>query len=123
MKERLDAQRRLITLWILRTSIGLAVLSIATGLAVFLVKGANYQPHVPSGRIDLILVQVWRSAVHLHASAFLDFGVLVILFTPLARLASGVMANARSRDWLYFCIGIVVIGLVLTGLFTGEAGS
>jgi uncharacterized membrane protein len=53
----------------------------------------------------------------------MDAGLLVILFTPLARLLSGVVANARARDWLYVGIGAVVIGLVLTGLFTGQVSS
>jgi len=120
MSERLEAQRRLITVWILRTSIGLSVACIAAGLAVFLIKGADYQPHTPSGPITAILAYVWQEAMGLHASAFLDAGILVMLFTPLARLASGVVANARARDWLYVGIGAVVIALVLTGLFTGQ---
>lgn len=119
MSERLEAQRRLITVWILRTSIGLSVACIAAGLAVFLIKGADYQPHTPSGPITAILAYVWQEAMGLHASAFLDAGILVMLFTPLARLASGVVANARAKDWLYVGIGAVVIGLVLTGLLTG----
>ena len=119
MSERLEAQRRRITVWILRTSIGLSVACIAAGLAVFLIKGADYQPHTPSGPITAILAYVWQEAMGLHASAFLDAGILVMLFTPLARLASGVVANARAKDWLYVGIGAVVIGLVLTGLLTG----
>jgi uncharacterized membrane protein len=58
----------------------------------------------------------------LRPSAFLDAGLLVLLFTPLARLLSGVVANARARDWLYAFIGIVVVALVSVGLFAGQAG-
>lgn len=123
MSQRLEAQRQLITVWILRISIGLSAACIAAGLAVFLVKGADYQPHTPSGPITSILAYVWQEALGAHASAFLDAGVLVMLFTPLARLASGVVANARARDWLYVGIGAVVIALVLTGLFTGQGGA
>lgn len=121
MSERLEAQRRLITVWILRTSIGLCVLCIVTGLTIFLVKGAGYEPHTPSGSITAILVHVWQEALGLHASAFLDAGVLVLLFTPLARLLSGVLANARARDLVYVGISTAVIGLVLIGLFAGQA--
>ncbi|HEX4300046.1 MAG TPA: DUF1634 domain-containing protein [Gammaproteobacteria bacterium] len=122
MSEKLEAQRRLITLAILRLSIGLAVFSILVGLTLFLARGAVYFPRAPSGRIDAILAYVWHEALAMRPSAFLEAGLLVILFTPLARLASGVVANARMRDWLYVGIGAVVIGLVLTGLFTGQSG-
>lgn len=122
MTAKLDSQRRLVTLWILRLSIGLSVISILAGLGVFLVKGADYVPHTPSGSIATILVYVWQEALGLHASAFLDAGVLVLLFTPLARLAAGVVANVRSRDWTYALIGLVVGALVAIGLVSGQSG-
>jgi uncharacterized membrane protein len=123
MKARLEAQRRLISLWILRVSIGLAASCILVGLALFLARGGVYFPRTPSGLIDQILAYIWREARALRPSAFMDAGILVILFTPLARLASGVVANVRARDWLYVGIGVVVIALVVTGLFTSQSGS
>lgn len=122
MKARLEAQRRLISLWILRVSIGLAASCILVGLALFLARGGVYFPRTPSGPIDQILAYIWREARALRPSAFLDAGILVILFTPLARLLSGVVANARMRDWLYVVVGLVVVGLVTIGFFTGETG-
>ena len=121
MNATLEGQRRLINLWILRASISLSLVSILIGLGVFLVKGADYLPPTPSGSIAAILAYVWQEALGLHASAFLDFGVLVMLFTPLARLAAGVVANTRSRDWVYVMIGLVVFTLVSFGLFVAQA--
>jgi len=123
MNQRLEGQRRLINLWILRASIGLSLVSILIGLAVFLVKGADYQPRTPSGSIASIAAYVWQEALGLHASALLDIGVLVMLFTPLARLAAGIVANVRVRDWTYVLIGLIVVALVSLGLLTGQAGS
>ena len=122
MSAKLEGQRRLVNLWILRASIGLSLVSVLIGLGVFLVKGADYLPRTPSGSIAAILTYVWQQALGLHASAFLDFGVLVMLFTPLARLAAGVLANLRARDWAYVAIGLVVATLVALGLLTGQAG-
>lgn len=123
MSEKLEAQRRFITLVILRLSIGLAVFSILVGLTLFLARGAAYFPTTPSGPITSILAYVWHEALAWRPSAFLDAGLLVILFTPLVRLLSGVVANARVRDWLYVGIGALVIALVLAGLFTGQTGA
>ena len=120
MSERLEAQRRLVTVTILRTSIGLAVFSILVGLTLFLARGALYFPTTPAGRIDQILAYAWHEALAPRPTAFFEFGILVMLFTPLARLLSGVVANVRARDWLYVGIGSVVIALVLVGLFTGQ---
>ena len=122
MNARLEGQRRQINLWILRLGIGLSVACILTGLAVFLAKGGAYVPHTPSGSIISILAYVWQEALSAHASAFLDAGVLVMLFTPLARLAAGVVANVRARDWVYVLIGLVVVFLVVIGLLMGQSG-
>lgn len=122
MSERLEAQRRLVTTWLLRLSIGLAVFSILLGLALFLARGAMYFPSTPAGRIDQILAYAWHEAQALRPTAFFEFGMLVVLFTPLLRLLSGVVANARARDWSYVLIGLVVIGLVSVGLFAGQNG-
>ncbi len=122
MNQRLADQRRLINLWILRASIGLSLAAILIGLGVFLVEGADYVPHTPSGSITAIVAYVWQEALGLHASAFLDFGVLVMLFTPLARLVAGVVANVRLRDWLYTSIGLIVTVLVVIGLWAGQGG-
>ena len=121
MNARLEEQRRLTTLWILRLSIGLAVFLILVGLTLFLARGAVYFPRTPSGPITGILAYVWHEALALRPSAFLDAGILVILFTPLARLASGVVANARARDWLYVLLGLVVVSLVMIGLIAEGA--
>lgn len=122
MSEKLAEQRRLLNLWILRTSIGLSLASILIGLGVFLAKGANYTPHTPSGSIATIVADAWREVLGVHASAFLDIGVLVILFTPLARLSAGIVASMRTRDWIYMLIGLVVVALVSLGMLTGQAG-
>lgn len=122
MTAKLDSQRRLINLWILRSSIGLSLVSILIGLGVFLAKGSGDLPHTPSGSIASIIVDAWQEAMGLHASAFLDFGMLAILFTPVARLGAGIVASMRARDWLYVLIGLVVVVLVSLGMLTGQAG-
>ncbi|HEX2668234.1 MAG TPA: DUF1634 domain-containing protein [Gammaproteobacteria bacterium] len=122
MNEKLEAQRRAVTRWILRASIGLAVLFLLVGLELFLFRGGVYFPTAPAGAIHVILRDVVHGMLSLRPSAFLDAGLLVLLFTPLARLLSGVVANARARDWLYAFIGIVVVALVSVGLFAGQAG-
>jgi uncharacterized membrane protein len=123
VSEKLEAQRRRVTVWILRASIGLAVFSILMGLALFLARGGAYFPRSPSGSIPAILADAWRGMRVERPSAFFDLAMVVILLTPLARLLSGVIANARARDWLYVGIGAVVVALVLTGLLTGQGGA
>lgn len=122
MSEELEAQRRTVTVWILRASIGLAVLFILAGLEIFLVRGGAYFPRSPSGSLLEIATYAWREMQNLRPSAFFDAAMLVVLLTPLARLLSGVVASLRARDWGYVVIGLMVMTLVSIGLFAGQAG-
>jgi uncharacterized membrane protein len=116
----LTRQRRVLTTWILWVSIGLCVACCGVGLAIFFMQGAEHIPITPSGSLQ----QIFDTALHRgpgwHASVFLDLGILVLLLTPVARLAAGVYASARESDWLYAVIGLVVLGLLITGLIAGE---
>jgi uncharacterized membrane protein len=121
MNAKHEEQRRRMTLWILRASIGLAVLFILVGLELFAFRGGAYFPRSPSGSLLEIAADAWRGMLNLRPSAYFDAGILVILLTPLVRLLSGVIANARTRDWVYVAIGLMVITLVAVGLFAGQA--
>ncbi|HEU5397707.1 MAG TPA: DUF1634 domain-containing protein [Gammaproteobacteria bacterium] len=111
--------RRRITLGILRVSIGLCLAMLLAGVVLFLVHGGAAQPANPGGSLPYILDAVLHRGGMLHAGAFLVAGLLVLLFTPVARLIAGVYVSARARDGVYVLIGLVVLGLVLVGMILG----
>lgn len=117
----LAQHRRRLTAWILRLSIGLCLLLILLGLALFLAQGGTRAPAFPGGSLVDILSGAWRRGERLHAGAFLDAGLAVLLLTPVARLVAGVYVSARAKDWLYVLIGLIVLGLVAAGLLAGQA--
>lgn len=123
MSEKLEAQRQAVTRWILRASIGLVVMCILVGLELLLFRGGAYFPTPPSGSLPAIARSAWRGMLGMRPSGWFDAALLVVLLTPLARLLSGVVANARARDWLYVLIGVVVMALVSAGLIAGQAGT
>ena len=114
-------QRRRLTAWILRLSIGLCLLLILLGLLLFLVQGGTHVPAFPRGSLTDILEGAWERGERLHAGAFLDAGLVVLLLTPVARLLAGVYVSGRAKDWLYMLIGLSVLGLVVAGLMAGQA--
>ena len=113
--------RRWLTAWILRLSIGLCLLLILLGLVLFLAQGGTQVPAFPRGSLADILAGAWQRSERLHAGAFLDAGLVVLLLTPVARLVAGVYVSARAKDWMYVGIGVVVLALVLLGLVAGQA--
>jgi len=115
-------ERRLLNIWILRVSIVLCALLIVVGLAIFFVHGGAHIPATPSGSLRRIMHSAAHGSVGMHASAFLDAAIVVLLLTPVARLLVGIYVSARVRDWLYVAIGMLVVALVITGVIAGQSG-
>ena len=44
-------------------------------------------------------------------------GLLLLIATPIARVALSLIAFARQRDRMYVCITTLVLGLLLFSLF------
>jgi len=121
MNNKLTHERQFFTRLILRISIGLCLLLIVIGLAIFFAQGGTHIPVNPNGKFSAIVGHAVHGGTGLHASAFLTAGIVVLLLTPIARLLSGVFISARARDRLYVVIGLVVLVLVIAGLLIGQA--
>lgn len=121
-EEEIVRERRLLNTWILRTSIVLCVAFIVVGLVLFFLHGGAPIQAMPSGSLGQLLRQTVGQALGLHASAFLEVGIILLLLTPMVRLAAGIYVSARVRDWLYAVIGLLVLGLVILGVIAGQSG-
>jgi uncharacterized membrane protein len=49
----------------------------------------------------------------------IQLGVLVLIATPIARVAFSVIGFARQRDWLYVVMTLVVLVLLVYSVTTG----
>jgi uncharacterized membrane protein len=115
-------ERRLLNIWILRISIVACALFIFIGLTIFLMHGGGRMNAIPSGSLGEMIHVAIQGSVGLHASAFLDAAIIVLLLTPMVRLAAGIYVSARARDWLYVGIGVLVLALVVVGVLAGQSG-
>jgi uncharacterized membrane protein len=122
MKE-IVRERRLLNVWILRISIVLCALLIVIGLTIFLMHGSVRINSTPGGSLSEMIHASIRGSIGLHASAFLDAAIIVLLLTPMARLVAGIYVSARVRDWLYVSIGVLVLALVIIGVIAGQSGA
>jgi uncharacterized membrane protein len=98
---------------------------IMTGLALWLARSGT-KPSVkefggvapgldaPTG----VLVSAWK----LEPAGIMALGVLVLIATPVARVAFAVIAFVLERDRLYAAVSAVVLGLLACGLVFGMVG-
>jgi len=92
------------------------------GLAIFFVHSSIHISATPSGSLREMIQAAIQGSIGLHASAFLDAAIIVLLLTPMARLLAGIYVSARVHDWLYVAIGALVLALVITGVIAGQIG-
>ena len=57
-----------------------------------------------------------RDAFGLHARGIIQFGLLLLIATPVARVLFTVFAFAYERDWTYVVITLIVLALLLYSL-------
>lgn len=106
---------------LLRTGVILAATIVLVGGAIFLVR---YGSTVPQYRVfhgepsELThVVSIFRQLRGIHSRAIVQLGLLVLIATPVARVAFSVWAFARQRDWMYVVVTLIVLGLLLFSLF------
>jgi len=59
---------------------------------------------------------IFHGMAHFDGSAIIQFGVLLLIFTPVARVIFSVFSFLIERDYLYVLIGLFVLCIILYSL-------
>jgi uncharacterized membrane protein len=59
---------------------------------------------------------VWKGVLALHPLSAIQFGLLLLIATPIARVAFSMIAFALQRDKLYFSLTMVVLAVLVWSL-------
>jgi uncharacterized membrane protein len=102
---------------LLSTGVTLSAVVIAGGLLLYLVEGRSGYPH---GAYPRDLVAEWRGLVAGSPYAVITAGLLALILTPVARVATSVVFFVRSRDWTYAAITGTVLVVLLATLLGGS---
>src|ERR1700688_3645664 len=62
-----------------------------------------------------------HEAVALHGRGLIQLGLLLLIATPIARVAFSAVAFLYQRDWTYVVVTLIVLGLLVFGLFGGHS--
>jgi uncharacterized membrane protein len=61
-----------------------------------------------------------RDVRELPRKGLIEFGLLLLIATPIARVVFSVVAFAAQRDHVYVFITLLVLGILLVSLFSGH---
>jgi uncharacterized membrane protein len=109
---------------ILRYGLVLSSAVVAAGLVVMLLAPppgtpATLQATLASnfGRPTLNSSALLAGIAHGSAVSVLQLGLLILIATPLTRVAASVILFLRERDMLYVGVTLLVLGMLLLALF------
>jgi uncharacterized membrane protein len=114
-------QAELVISNVLRWGVILSATIIALGVVWFYFDmGATGQaPVTYPHSLDGIVQQLGRG----QPLALVALGLLLLLLTPIVRVAISILVFALERDWLYTVITIVVLLILLVSLALGRGGA
>ncbi len=111
---------------VLRGGVIIAAAVAAVGAVVYLARwGGGHENYrffhgVPRG-LDSVRGVV-DGAFHLRSRWVIQLGLLLLIATPISRVALSLLAFGRQRDWLYVGVTALVLGLLLYSLFGPGVG-
>jgi uncharacterized membrane protein len=119
-----DEQFDVVLAHVLRVGVWLSATVVAVGGVVFLARHGLEPPsyHVFRGEPLPLrsVLGIVAESFDLHGRGLIQFGLLLLIATPIARVAFSIAGFARQRDWLYVAITLVVLTLLGYSLLTGS---
>ncbi|HEY2380767.1 MAG TPA: DUF1634 domain-containing protein [Terriglobia bacterium] len=105
---------------VLRTGVLAAAVIVSAAGALYLVQHHAEQPRYAkftSESADLRTIGgIVRSAFHLNSEALIQFGLLVLIATPVARVALAAVGFYFERDNLYVAVSLIVLTILIFSL-------
>ena len=119
-EQKMEAQMGVL----LRTGVILACSIMLVGGAIYLRRlGGGHESyqvfHAEPAPLRSI-AGIWHEVLAGNARGLIQFSALVLIATPVLRVAFAVYGFARQKQWLYVAISLIV--LVLLGVGLSERG-
>jgi uncharacterized membrane protein len=118
-----DRRIELIIGSLLRTGVVLSAAVVLVGAASYLSQygreTADYLTFRGAPEYLRTLPGIFSAALSFDGRAIIQFGLLLLILTPVARVVFALVGFAREGDRLYAAVSLVVLGLLCYGLATG----
>ena len=117
-----DIEQRLGLL--LRSGVALAASVVLLGAIVYLWRHGSEAPDYSVFRGEpanlRTLAGILTEARTGHGRGIIQVGLLLLIATPVARVAFAGSIFARERDWIYVAVTLIVLVCLLLSLFSGH---
>jgi uncharacterized membrane protein len=105
---------------LLQTGVLLAAAVVTAGGALYLARhhsdAANYRHFVAAGPAIETLPGIIQSTAHLNGEGLMQLGLVLLIFTPVARVAMAALGFLLEKDRLYTVVSLIVLVILVFGL-------
>lgn len=109
---------------LLRVGVIVSALLVFTGAIFYLMHHGLMMPHYRLFRgepSDLTSIGgIFKDMLRLHAGCLIQLGLLILIATPVARVAFALAAFAIQRDFLYVLVSLIVLGVLLYSILSAS---
>ena len=115
-----DQRLEIIIGQLLRAGVLLAAALVLAGGVLYLLQTphgrVNYHTFVAGPESMRMVPAIARSAARLNSEGLMQFGLLLLIATPVARVVMAVAGFALERDRLYVVVSLIVLVVLLASL-------
>ncbi len=107
---------------LLRAGVILAAIVVFLGGAIYLTCGGtrpDYKTFYGEPPEYRQIGRILSEAIGLRGRGLIQLGLLLLIATPIARVALSVFDFLRERDWLYVTVTLIVLAVLVYGLLSG----
>jgi uncharacterized membrane protein len=105
---------------LLRSGVTIAAIMVFAGAIPFLMQHGsaipNYKTFTGEPSELRSVSGILKASLAFDPAGIIQLGILLLIATPVARVAFSVFAFAEERDWMYVIVTLVVLGLLLYSL-------
>jgi uncharacterized membrane protein len=116
-----DKDVQLILGALLRIGVLVSTGIVLIGGIVFLVKQQNhhvsFEKFTPEQTKFSSVAEILLGLKQFDGLAIIQFGVLLLIFTPIARVVFSIFSFLMEKDYMYVLIGIIVLCVIITSLY------
>jgi uncharacterized membrane protein len=116
--DTLARQAEVVISQVLRGGVILSAGIIGLGALDFFLHGG----HAPAAAVPYTLTSVWQGVLHGDPLAIIMLGLLVLLATPVLRVAVSILAFALEGDRRYVVITTIVLLILVISFLLGKGG-
>ena len=112
---------------LLRIGVILSGLMVLTGGIIYMVQSGNgprpqYVSFEGENSELLRLTDILKGMAHFQGASIIQFGLILLISTPIARIVISAVGFALEKDYMYVVIAAIVLSIILVSLFSGVAG-